>query len=857
MTGTTRCLRLLAAVAFSLAPAPTAATAQETEISEDEHDAEEHEHAHAFTEEIVVLGSRAHARSVTESQVPIDAIPAEDVMHQGASALDYQLRNLVPSFNVATHPISDAATLVRPASLRNLAHDHTLILVNGKRRHRSSVLAWFGGVTDGAQGADISTIPAIALERVEVLRDGASALYGSDAIAGVISFLLKDDAAGGGIELNGSNYLAGDGAGYSVAGNVGLPMGANGFANLSFEYGGGDPTDRSVQRLDAAALIVAGNDAVRDPAQIWGNPEVEDDVKLFANLGHRSGAGLEFYGFANYADKKMTEGFFFRNPNSRQSIYSGDGGETLLIGDVLRANGMGSANCPEVRVTNNVPDPDALAKVFADPNCFSFREIAPGGFTPQFGGWVTDGSIVAGFRRALDNGFSWDVSAGFGVHETDFFIMNTVNASLGPNTPRDFDAGSYAQEDVNLNVDMSWSVSHRLSVAAGAEWRDESFTIGAGGRPSWEVGPYAEQGFIPASNGFPGFPDYTAGTWRRENAAVYGDVEWHGDDDRWGLGAALRVEDYDVFGNTTNGKLSFRRELSDTVAVRGGVSTGFRAPTPGQQNALNVQTTIDSETLELVDSATVPSTFAAAKLRGGKPLEPEESDHATAGLVIDTGPFTLTADLFNVDIDDRLSLSQVLTLTDDERELLLSQGVTSARNLSFFRFFINDFSTRTRGVDLVSTWIPIALGGDTEFSLSLNYTETEVTKPSDLLSPADVLSIERGVPRLRWNVAVEQQVGPVALLGRLSHYGSWIDYYYARLWADPTPPVQDSAWIIDFEAAIPIAADTTLSVGAQNMFDVLASAPGPLADVLGSRYSPVTPWGLSGGHYYARLHYRW
>ena len=851
-----------AAVAAWILFVPPNAMAQEADAAEEAHSREEdEEHSRQerarFEERIVVLGSRANPRSVTESQVPIDAIPVEDITRQGATTIDYQLRNLIPSFNVATHPISDAATLVRPSSLRNLAHDHTLILVNGKRRHRSSVVAWFGGVTDGAQGPDISTIPAIALRGVEVLRDGASAQYGSDAIAGVINFLLRDDASGGSIEVNSGSYIAGDGAGYTAAGNFGLPMGANGFVNLSFEYGGADPTDRSVQRQDAAALIAAGNTNVAVPAQVWGNPKIDDDVKLFANVGSRSASGLEFYGFANHAEKKMTEGFFFRNPNSRQSIYSLDGGETLLIGDVLRAQGMGSANCPVVEVTDNVPDPDALAQVFADPNCFSFQEIAPGGFTPQFGGIVSDSSIAAGLRKELDSGFAWDLSASFGSHESDFFFQNTVNASLGPDTPRDFDPGLYEQQDVNLNFDISHSVSHRVSVAAGLEWRDESFTIGAGGQPSWEVGPYAAQGFIPASNGFPGFPDYTAGTWSRENVAVYGDLELHGEDNRWGLGAALRMEDYDVFGNTTNGKLSFRRALSDTAAIRGGVSTGFRAPTPGQQNALNVQTTIDSTTLELVDSATVPSTFVAAEARGGKPLEPEESVNLTAGLVVDNGPFTFTADFFNVDIDDRLSLSQVITLTEDERELLLSQGITSARNLSFFRFFINDFSTRTQGIDLVSTWIPIALGGDTEFSLTLNYTDTEVTKDSDLLSPADVISIERGVPRLRWNLAVGQQVGPVGLLGRLSYYGSWIDYYYTRLWVDSAPPVQDTAYIVDFEASIPIAADTTLAVGAQNMFDVLSSAPAGLVDVLGSRYSPVTPWGLSGGYYYVRLGYRW
>ena len=232
-----------------------------------------------------MVGTRAQPRSVTASPVPIDAIPLQDVVRQGATTLDYQLRTLVPSFNVATHPISDAATLVRPASLRNLAHDHTLVLVNGKRRHRSSVIAWFAGVTDGAQGPDISTIPSIALRQVEVLRDGASAQYGSDAIAGVINFLLKDDRSGGSLAFNTGTYRAGDGDAYTMAGNVGLPLGDTGLVNLSLEYGNADPTNRSVQRADAAALIAAGNTDVADPAQIWGNPTIEDELKLFGNFG--------------------------------------------------------------------------------------------------------------------------------------------------------------------------------------------------------------------------------------------------------------------------------------------------------------------------------------------------------------------------------------------------------------------------------------------------------------------------------------------------------------------------------------------------------------------------------------------
>ena len=796
--------------------------------------------------ELVVVGSRAQPRSVTKSPVPIDAIPLQDVISQGSTTLDYQLRTLVPSFNVATHPISDAATLVRPASLRNLAHDHTLVLVNGKRRHRSSVIAWFAGVTDGAQGPDISTIPSIALRQVEVLRDGASAQYGSDAIAGVINFLLKDARKGGSVEFNTGTYRAGDGDSYTIAGNVGLPLGETGFANLSLEYGNSDPTNRSVQRADAAALIAAGNTAVADPAQIWGNPTIEDEVKFFGNFGHLFSNGVQLYGHTNYAEKKVTEGFYFRNPNNRANIYSLDEGETLMIADVLDArDGVvdGSANCPTVRITDNVPDQAALARVFEDPNCFSFREIAPGGFTPQFGGVVTDMSVVGGVRGILANGLNWDASASYGAHESDFFFKNTVNASLGPETPREFDPGLYRQEDVNLNFDVSYAATDMVNIAAGTEWRNERFEIGAGGRPSWEVGPYAAQGFVSGSNGFPGFPDYTAGAWDRSNVALYGDLELRDPGDRWTVGGALRFEHFDLFGSTTNGKLSARFGLSDVVSVRGGVSTGFRAPTPGQQNTLNVQTTIDPKTLQLVDSANVPSTFLAAELKGGKPLEPETSVNTTGGMVIDTGPFTLTADYFRVDLSNRLALSQTFTLTEDERALLISEGIASAGTLAFFRFFINDFSSRNQGVDLVSTYNPPGLGGNTVFSFAMNYTHTELTEESKLLTAGDVLGLERGVPRIRWNAAVNQKVGRVGLLGRLNYYGSWVDHFDARFVRGADSPLLEGRYIVDLEASIRLGEGVTLAFGGQNVLNTFSQRLDLFADHFRPPLQPVHPLG--------------
>ena len=226
----------------------------------------------------------------------------------------------------------------------------------------------------------------------EVLRDGAAAQYGSDAIAGVLNFLLKDDRSGGSVEVRGGTHGAGDGRQYAVAANAGLPLGRTGFANFSLEYGNTASTDRSVQRADAARLVAAGNRDVGDPAQQWGSPEVDDDLKLFANLGHLFANGVQAYGHAGYARRDALTFFYFRNPNPRGGVFSNDGGRTLLVGDVLAARGQGSADCPTVAVTGDVPDPAALRAVFGDPNCFSFQERFPGGFTPRFGVHLAGGA---------------------------------------------------------------------------------------------------------------------------------------------------------------------------------------------------------------------------------------------------------------------------------------------------------------------------------------------------------------------------------------------------------------------------------------------------------------------------------
>ena len=450
----------------------------EQEQPEKQPDAETGAGPPRFAEEVVVVGTRATPRSILESAAPIDAIRPEELLSQGPPSIHERLRTLVPSFAVNIQPISDASTLVRPAMLRNLAPNHTLILVNGKRRHRSSVIDWHGGngVSFGSQGPDLAAIPAIALRRVEVLRDGAAAQYGSDAIAGVMNFLLRDDRSGGAVEfLSGIHGEAWDGETWKLAGNVGLPLGNAGFANLSMEYGAAAPTDRSAQRSDVAALIAAGNRHIRDPAQAWGSPDVDGDLKLFGNFGRLFQRGFQLYGHAGYASRTARGSFFFRNPNSRDGVFSVDGGRTLLIGDVLAASGAGSAGCPLVRVLDSVPDPGPLARVLADENCFSFQERFPGGFTPTFGGTATDATVVWGLRRLSVGGVTWDASLSVGSHRATFFLEDTVNASLGPQTPTDFDLGSNRQREIALNLDLSRPLGDRLHLAGGAEWRHERY----------------------------------------------------------------------------------------------------------------------------------------------------------------------------------------------------------------------------------------------------------------------------------------------------------------------------------------------------------------------------------------------
>ena len=849
---------------------------------------------------LVVVGSRAKPRSVTKSAVPVDVIRTEDFTSQGSTDLANQLRAVVPSFNVSIQPISDAATIVRPANLRNLAPDHTLVLVNGKRRHRAAVITWLGnGIADGSQGPDLSVIPSIAIRQAEVLRDGAAAQYGSDAIAGVMNFQLKDSRSGGSLEFRTGAYrnanpgspstcgagiigdiqhscngIGGHGQTFTFAGNVGLPLGENGFANLSLEYGEGAPTSRSVQRIGAQSIIDAGNTNLRNPAQIWGSPEVDGDLKLFGNFGHLFESGNQFYAHTNFAKRTVTGGFYFRNPHTRSGVFRGpvvDGNRTLLVGDRVWADTAptskdpppgrepGAGGCPIIPIVDYVPDAAALQQVEADPNCFTLYSRFPGGFTPQFGGDLIDYSVVSGLRGFMSNSrLSWDASIGIGRSKVEQFIFDTVNASLGYDTPTSFEPGIYQQDELNLNFDVQYVVNDTVHVAGGTEWRQEEFTIGAGGDPSWEIGPYAAQGFSSGSNGFNGYrADTTAGSWSRSNVAAYGDLEFSAPDGQWTLGTALRLERFSDFGLTTNGKVSARVELTDTLALRGAVSSGFRAPTPGQQNAFNVTTAFVGG--QLTNQGVVPSTSAVAIARGGGQLQPEKSINYSAGTVIERGPFTFTADYFRIDIADRVALAQEIKLTEPEILTLLAEGIPEARNFPVFRFFLNDFSTTTQGIDLIST---LAVGRTT-FSGVFNYTDTALKNvESSVIDEFRINTLERGLPTTRWNFTVNHDADRWSLMGRVNYYGSYWDSEDGRNAKDEgfateswLYPAYGGKALLDLELSIPIGEHATLAFGGENVLNTYPEVNQYGANTVGNQYGQFSPFGFNGAYYYARVGY--
>ena len=795
-------------------------------------------------EEVVVVGTRALPRSVEESSVPVDTISSEDFENQAGSDMTNLIRAVVPSFHVSDNPSRDLAALLRPVNLRGLAPDHTLVLVNNKRRHRGAVIQWISnGASNGAQGPDISAIPAIAIERMEVLRDGAAAQYGSDAIAGVLNFVLKDSAQGVAVEAKRGFHIEDSGENMTaIAGNAGLPLSDAGFVNLSLEYAESAPTDRSVQHRDATELIALGIPGVGVPAKPWGSPRVSDSIKVVANIGIDLADGHRLYAFGNHASREVETAFFFRSPMNRNGVYKTSSNIFLVAGDGCQAR----YDVPST-AANLLAFRDAVS---ADADCFSFVELYPEGFTPAFGATITDRSLVGGVRGALGNGLLYDVSASIGANNMDGFLNNSLNPSLGAGSQRDFDIGEYTQTETNLNIDLSYPVdvgmASDLNVAGGFEWRQEEFEISTGERASWDIGPYQQYGFGTGSNGFGGFNPASSGTWDRANIAGYLDLEANATDD-WRIGGAVRWEDFDGFGSTANFKLATHLRLNDTLALRGSLGTGFRAPTPGQSNARNVSTVVNAATNAFEERGTIGSTHPVAMALGGRELQPEESFNVTLGAVVtlDNG-LSITVDYFGIDIDDRIALSGLFDVTDEIKAALIAAGVPEAHEFTSVRYFTNDFDTETRGIDIVLTHGWEWSLGRTDLLLSANRTETEVgnfREGSTIASGDTIDNLERGAPGSRFNLTATHTMDQWYLVARYSYFGEWYD--------DHSADEFDGYGLVDLLARYDFASGLSVTLGAENALDTYPDEAINYGN--GRKYPRYSPAGHNGALVYAKV----
>lgn len=884
-------------------------------------------------EEIITIGSRRPMRSAADSSVPIDVISGDEFQNMGFADLNDMLRTAVPSYNVQRESISDAATIVRPANLRGLPPDNILVLVNGKRRHRSGVIAELGGsLAAGSQGADISAIPALAIKQTEILRDGAAAQYGSDAIAGVINLNLKDDRDGMTIEARTGEYGEGDGDLMQIMGNIGLPLGDDGFLNLTGTWMEQDATSRSTQRTDAATLIASGNPAqknsIRQPyAQVYGAPEYRDNWNLFYNSGIQLSDKLEFYSFGNYGQRATEGGFFYRNPNNRGGVYTADGGVRAVVDTNIAAGKTGvRSNCPALISPGSGSSgvPLNAAKVAADgaaiaalpANCFLMNQLVPGGYTPQFGASLKDASVVGGFRGDLSDNMTYDLSASYGRNKVSFFLNNTWNPSNGPNgivngeLQRDFELGSYVQSETNLNADFVYTMpvdglASDLSIAFGTEWREERFETLIGEERSWNAGQYAFQnvngsntysdGVTPLPNlsigahGFAGFSPAQAGQWGRSNYALYTEVEADVTD-RFTAGVALRYEDFESFGDTSNYKVAGRYRLTEDVTLRASYNTGFRAPTPGQENVTKLSTiTVNGE---LQQRGQIPPSNPIAVFLGGEALKPEESTNFSTGVVWDVTPdINVTFDYFSINIENRIS--QTGTIDINGRPVPAGQncpgaranpagnlalclqelGVPGASDLSSVSFYTNDFETTTTGFDIVATWdLNWNDFGRGNLAAAWNWTETEVENAGSEVSRNRVLELENYNPKNRGVFTYNHFYNDFRFLARASYYGDWTVGDWS---GDPTArgpkgtnynldctfgQYRDNCYngetIFDVEAAYTWNEHYTFILGANNVLDKegpidIDNLDGTIGS--GNTYTGSSPWGVEGAFYYARV----
>jgi len=729
-------------------------------------------------EEVITIGSRSmKPRSASDSTVPIDVISGDDFSSvAGTADLTDNLKALVPSYT-ATPATGDGSAFVRPTSLRGTAPDQSLVLVDGKRRHRSALVQFFAPAAgNGAHGADVGMIPAIAVKNVEVLRDGASSQYGSDAIAGVINFVTKDASEGGSVQVTYGEHYEGEQS-TKIAANAGFAIGDSGFANLSIEVVDNDGLSRGIQRTSNYDALIAlgvnpsviGADAPFGDApllQSWGRPETEG-VRFFLNSGFDISNSSELYARFSAAETDGRYRFFYR---------TWDHGGTLAP---LRAMGFTGL---------------------------------PAGYTPFLDGNQQDASLVAGIRGEFDSGMLYDFSYGFGKDELGYFLNNTINVDLGLdanlNIPQmGFDMGGYIQEETNFNADFSLPMSDSINVAFGAEGREEVFTVIAGE-------PAATLGVGPS--GMTASRPSEAGEFTRDNFAIYADIE-HDLSDQLLLQYAVRYENFSDFGPTTNAKVAGRYRVSDTLAFRGAVSTGFHAPTPGQANVRTTITTFDGTSGLQQEELLVAPTSSLALTFGGAPLTEEKSMNYSIGVASEVGGnWSVTADYYRIEVDDRIYRVGDIT-------------VTTIPGVSSVSFYTNALNVIHQGLDLVAT------GGfaDTDVTFAYAYNKIEVDSQKQIngsnpVSAGTVEDIENNYPNHRFTLSTNTHfTDRLDLMARATYYGKHYDERGSIGAAvDPSAEIGSTIYL-DVELGFQATDNLRIALGGVNVTDEFIDTIGP------------------------------
>jgi iron complex outermembrane receptor protein len=776
---------------------------------------------------IIVTGTRQTTRTVAESLAPIDVLGAKDLEASGKQSVRDLLGTLVPSINVSNSG-AGASFAVKTLSLRGLAGDQLLVLVNGKRRHNTATLFINGTTQNGQSPPDLDLIPSSSIERIEVLRDGASAQYGSDAIAGVVNILLKNDASGSASFLGGATA---DGGGEQGRFQVskGFGIGDGGHVHFTLDAFLQGRTYRSApnpgQFYARVGQLYSSTSGALDPREATVNRNVNKG-------GQPQVSGINFAYDVSLPVNDMVEFYLFGTASRRHS---------------------------DAWLTHRFPDA---------PN--NIPELFPNGYSPHLHIYDEDFQTAAGLRGDLSDTFHYDVSSSFSRNWVKYRESSVVNASLGPASPTDIYIGSVTSREWTTNLDLQKTVelglAEPLLIAVGGEYRWNSYAIGAGDPVSYidggyrsATGPNAGVLRTSGSQGVTGFPLSAAGEWSRDNWSAYLNLEQQIFD---GLEVALagRHEDYSDFGTTDTGKASIRIEPVRGLALRGTASTGFRAPTLQQQHYSSASTINVGGVLLPVSALPVDS--AAAIALGATPLKPEKSKNLSAGIVITPTPrLNITVDAYQIKITDRILLSETLqgTLV---RSVLSGAGITSSAGGFYFS---NAADTRTRGLDIVSTW-RAGLGdfGNAVFNLSANFNKTVFTHVDavpDVLAGAGLVLIGRskqgdftkGTPRDKLIANMLWTKGPASLNLRATRYGkvTMVHATNPALDAEIDPKV-----IFDLELGMELRKGIKLTAGANNLFNIYPNKlPATLQGNGFSLYNQYSPYGTSGGFYYGRLNF--